>query len=212
MKRLYSVFLGTSIYAFSASALVVHTDPFGRPIAVPNVPGTAVGTCYVGRAVPPAALPVQYRPPNPLVPIAFNSATNTETSRPAEKEPEQPKGLNTAVVSNDMVPNPENYPLTREEFYLVQVTNEFRKEKGLPPLAVSPRLMDESRKHAEGNPGGRLVHSRFGGRENVVHGGINVQVAIDQWIGSSAHNANMRAAQKWIGVAIQSNFAIQRFE
>lgn len=48
-------------------------------------------------------------------------------------------------VEDEMVPNPDGVVLTELEYGMVKATNEWRKQRGLPALAVDPILMKTAR-------------------------------------------------------------------
>ncbi|REJ67369.1 MAG: CAP domain-containing protein [Planctomycetota bacterium] len=93
--------------------------------------------------------------------------------------------------------------LTEAEATLVAKTNEMRARHGLPPLMVSAQLMESARKHAIWMASqGSLTHTSEAVAENIAWGQADATDAVESWMNSSGHRANILNSQYTeIGVA-----------
>ena len=89
------------------------------------------------------------------------------------------------------------------EANIVSYTNDERARYGLPPLQVDPQLMETAREHASWmTRSGRLVHTMQAVAENIAMGQPHSHDAVQSWMNSSGHRANiLNAAHRLIGVA-----------
>lgn len=93
--------------------------------------------------------------------------------------------------------------LTNAEEKLLELTNEVRAQHGRAPLTMSPRLMESARKHASWMANaGSLTHTSDQVAENIAWGQADAAEAIDSWMNSPGHRANMLSEEYTeIGVA-----------
>jgi uncharacterized protein YkwD len=89
------------------------------------------------------------------------------------------------------------------EANLVSYTNEQRLRYGLPPLQVDKELMVTAREQAEWMTRNRaLVHTSRPVAENIAMGQPHSSDAVQAWMNSSGHRANiLNATHRRIGVA-----------
>jgi uncharacterized protein YkwD len=94
-------------------------------------------------------------------------------------------------------------PTCHVEENLLKLTNNQRRAYGLPPLRVDPRLVDSARKHARWMASRHaLVHTSQPVAENIAMGQRGTRQAIESWMSSSGHRANiLNAGHRRIGVA-----------
>ncbi|MDZ4686894.1 MAG: CAP domain-containing protein [Planctomycetaceae bacterium] len=75
---------------------------------------------------------------------------------------------------------------------LVALTNAHRAKSGLQPLRLNPRMCLDAQRHATHmSNSGAMVHSGLPYRENIYMGPRSPQDAVNGWIYSPAHHANM---------------------
>jgi len=93
--------------------------------------------------------------------------------------------------------------LTNAEAELLKKTNEVRARHGRAPLRMSPHLMESARRHASWMASaGSLTHTSDQVAENIAWGQEDVDAAIDSWMNSPGHRANMLSEEYTeIGVA-----------
>ena len=93
--------------------------------------------------------------------------------------------------------------LTQTESDILAKTNEVRARHDLAPLAMSPRLMESARRHTSWMASaGSLTHTGDQVGENIAWGQTDAADAIDSWMNSPGHRANMLSAEYTeIGVA-----------
>lgn len=75
---------------------------------------------------------------------------------------------------------------------LVALTNAHRAKSGLAPLRINPRMCLDAQRHANYMADyGAFTHSGLPYRENIYMGPRTPQDAVNGWIYSPAHHANM---------------------
>ncbi len=255
MKLSWIILFVAAALPFAARAEVHSDfGPGGRYSTSGGGYGTPVGTCYPGRPsggnfggptfaypsnqtyqVPSSgqlAQPIANQVttnPEPEVARVQNNVTNPATVTTSDSTPsassESTSREQRSGESEDLVPNPDNVPLSEAEREIVRLTNEYRRTRtpSLPPLKVKQELMDQSRTYSvsangsyKGQQDEKPVHSTMGGSENVG-GSIGPKIMtakewVDMWIRSPGHEAAMVGAKNFIGVGTASHFATQRFE
>ncbi len=89
------------------------------------------------------------------------------------------------------------------EANLVSYTNNERARYGLPPLQVDKALMETAREQASWMTRTQsLVHTRRPLAENIAMGQSHSSEAVQSWMNSAGHRANiLNAAHRRIGVA-----------
>ena len=125
--------------------------------------------------------------------------------------------------------NIEGPKLTTEEKTIVDRTNAERKQAGLPPLMINPKLMQmacdqcqsmsrlQQLSHSiEGRSFSvRLMESGYDSAsagENIAEGQLNASEAVQDWMHSPGHRANILNRQyTQIGVAMVTSRSGQRF-
>ncbi len=111
--------------------------------------------------------------------------------------------------------NPSGYKLTNAEKYIISRVNGLRSQYRLPPLVVSPGLMNSARSQTNmmrsyGMQHG-LVSRPFGSSENIAPTS-SPSYAVDMWIKSSPHFSNMLGgSHRFIGVGCLGGYATQQF-
>lgn len=81
------------------------------------------------------------------------------------------------------------HPVIQE---LLHLHNAERKRNGLPPLKLNPRMCLAAQKHAVWMAEtGYYQHSSLPWAENIFYGPMSAREAVDGWIASPAHHANM---------------------
>ena len=89
------------------------------------------------------------------------------------------------------------------ETKILNETNEERARHGLPALEMDTRLMTTARNHcAWMTRGRRLQHTSLPVAENIAMGQRSAVEALDSWMSSSGHRANiLNRGHRKIGVA-----------
>ncbi len=113
-------------------------------------------------------------------------------SQPAAKTPAEPP---EKIV--------DGVKLAAIEANLVSYTNEQRVRNGLPALEVDKELMETSREQAEWmTRNNTLTHTRRSLAENIAMGQPHSSDAVQAWMNSSGHRANiLNPGHRRIGVA-----------
>lgn len=107
-----------------------------------------------------------------------------------------------AKPADPLVPTPWGHDLVSIERNIVHLTNLERTRRGLRPLAVCPRLMKTARKHCSWMVTARSLSHGRGVAENIAMGQSGSADAVNGWMNSSGHRANMlNANYTRIGVA-----------
>ncbi len=93
--------------------------------------------------------------------------------------------------------------LSDVEVNIVSYTNQERVRYGLPPLEVDKELMATAREQAAWmTRSGLLFHTRRPLAENIAMGQSHSSEAVQSWMGSSGHRANiLNPGHRRIGVA-----------
>ncbi len=120
------------------------------------------------------------------------------------------------ICLNSFAPNDSNASLLQDVYNL---TNQFRKSKGLPALIIRNDLNDIAQKHSSDMARGRVGfgHGGFAKRnsqakgkiktinsfaENVAYGVTTGKAVVTMWKNSSGHRKNMLGDYKYIGIGI----------
>ena len=92
------------------------------------------------------------------------------------------------------------YPI---EDGIIQRTNEERVRNGLEPLKMDPKLVRTARKHTIWMVNNRsMTHGHDAVAENIAMGQANSTEAVQTWMNSSGHRANiLNRGHRRIGVA-----------
>ncbi|MBS1512173.1 MAG: CAP domain-containing protein [Bacteroidetes bacterium] len=102
---------------------------------------------------------------------------------------------------------------------ILQQTNTFRKEKGLPPLIINNNLNSIAQQHSENMAEGKVAfgHDGFGQRnemakasissvttygENVAYGATTAKDVVTLWKNSPGHRRNLLGRFTYIGIGI----------
>ena len=93
--------------------------------------------------------------------------------------------------------------LSAIEANIVSYTNQERVRYGLPPFEVDKELMATAREQAAWmTRSGLMVHTRRPLAENIAMGQSHSSEAVQSWMGSSGHRANiLNPGHRRIGVA-----------
>ena len=89
------------------------------------------------------------------------------------------------------------------EEQIIQFTNAERVRYGLPEFAIDDGLMETARKHATWMTANRsLTHTQLPVAENIAMGQPSAQEALNSWMRSSGHRANiLNSGNRRLGVA-----------
>ena len=125
-----------------------------------------------------------------LAPAPAGQQKPAEAGKP---QIEQPKAIEKTSTL-ELLPIEEN---------IVKFTNAERVRQGLQPLEVDPSLMTSARRHASWMAQNRnMVHTRQPVAENIAMGQPNSGAAVNDWMNSSGHRANiLNQGHRRIGVA-----------
>jgi uncharacterized protein YkwD len=109
-------------------------------------------------------------------------------------------------------------PISAMEDSVLILVNAYRVSLGIPELEMDSLMREEARTHSENMGLGRipLGHSGFSGRadriqarlgagnmgENVESGPSNVDYAVDVWLSSAGHKANIEGAYTLTGIGV----------
>jgi uncharacterized protein YkwD len=106
-------------------------------------------------------------------------------------------------TSPDAKPAEEQFKMHPVEEQIVQFTNAERSRYGLPELQIDQGLMQTARQHATWMTVNQsMVHTRLPLAENIAMGQPSAQHALQSWMGSSGHRANiLNPGHRRIGVA-----------
>lgn len=97
----------------------------------------------------------------------------------------------------------EGVSLSAAESAAVARTNAARARAGLPPLAVDSQLMQSARGHARWMAGNRSLTHGSGVTENIGMGQTSASEAVNSWMGSSGHRANiLGGGHTRVGIAV----------
>ncbi len=110
----------------------------------------------------------------------------------------------TAVMAPPAAENaPKDVDLHAIEARIIEKTNAQRVRHGLRPLVVDKRLVSSARRHAAWMTNNRaMVHTSAPVAENIAMGQRNSAEAVNAWMNSSGHRANiLNPGHTRIGVA-----------
>lgn len=94
------------------------------------------------------------------------------------------------------------FQLYPAEQQLIDQTNAERARNGRSPLMMDPRLMESARRHCIWMVQRRSLQHGSGGRaENIAMGQRSAYQAVNSWMNSSGHRANILGGYSRIGVA-----------
>lgn len=98
--------------------------------------------------------------------------------------------------------NVDGYNIDKHEADIVQFTNDYRISQGRKPLKVSQRLMGLARLQSWHMTRRGMNHGYTQGwqSENIAAGQQSAREAVNAWINSSRHRANMLGNWTYIGV------------
>ena len=138
---------------------------------------------------------------------AQNSGGNTTNNGTGGAQP-QPQPTN--LSDNELVPNPNNVPISASEFEVIKLTNQARVDKGKKPLVVQQAIMLTSREQSNiMQSRGALRHGFTSGwrAENIGMGYSSPAAAVRGWINSPGHYRNIMGNHTYIGVGDTSQRA-----
>lgn len=98
---------------------------------------------------------------------------------------------------------PSKPKLSPVEQRLLEITNAERARLGLEPVAVHIEILGSARSHAEWMAARQsMTHSSGSFCENIAMGQEGPDDAMEAWMNSSGHRANLlRASAKFVGIA-----------
>lgn len=113
----------------------------------------------------------------------------------------------TSIPQPKLTPLPEQISLHEVEQNVIRRTNAERVSRGLRPLVVDERLMTTARKHGRWMArSGNFRHGNYNVGENIAMGQPNSAGALNAWMNSSGHRANiLNRGYSRIGVAAFRN-------
>jgi uncharacterized protein YkwD len=102
---------------------------------------------------------------------------------------------------------------------ILKYINEYRRKKGLPPMAMNAVMNTEAQKHSENMAARRTSfgHNGFQGRlkrispvlngvsaaaENVAMGSTTAREVVDNWLKSSVHRQNIEGPYNLTGIGV----------
>jgi uncharacterized protein YkwD len=117
------------------------------------------------------------------------------------------------TVSN-LVIDQDGLLLDEHEVAIIEYTNEYRAKNGKPPLKASRRLMGTARLQSWHMTRRGMAHGYTSGwsGENIAQGQSSAREAVNAWINSSGHRANMLGNWKYIGVGGYNVSWAQQFD
>lgn len=120
----------------------------------------------------------------------------------AANPPAQRTATKTTTTATKATPKPAN-ELHSVEAKLVERTNAERRRFGLRPLILDMRLMRTARRHNGWMArSGAFQHGNYPVAENIAMGQQNTAQAMNSWMNSSGHRANiLNAGYTKIGVS-----------
>lgn len=122
---------------------------------------------------------------------------------PQASDPPKGQARSSATLLEGNKKEVDGVNLLPIEANIVSYTNDERARYGLPPLQVDPQLMETAREQASWmTRSGRLTHTMRAVAENIAMGQPHSSDAVQAWMNSSGHRANiLNAAHRLIGVA-----------
>lgn len=129
--------------------------------------------------------------------VVAQEQNDSAENRPATEQASSPDQLETPNHKVDGV------RLRAIEANIVSYTNQERAQYGLPPLKVDKELMETAREHAEWmTRTENMVHTSQPVAENIAMGQPHSSDAVQAWMNSSGHRANiLNGVYRTIGVA-----------
>ena len=126
-----------------------------------------------------------------------------EPGPPAQAKPTVPQPTPASASLEAAEKKVDGVKLRAIEANVVSATNQERARYGLPALTVDKELMETAREHAAWmSRTQRLVHTMLAVAENIAMGQPHSSDAVQAWMNSSGHRANiLNASHRRIGVA-----------
>lgn len=145
---------------------------------------------------PTASAKAEAKAGQPTPPLVGQRPPQT-ADRTAKPQPQSPAASET---DDEVV---DGVKLRAIEANLVSYTNQERVRYGLPPFEVDKELMETAREQASWMTRNRsLVHTARPVAENIAMGQPHSSSAVQAWMNSSGHRANiLNAGHRRIGVA-----------
>jgi uncharacterized protein YkwD len=124
-----------------------------------------------------------------------------QSPQPADPPKGQARSSATLLEYNEK--EVDGVKLLPIEANIVSYTNDERARYGLPPLQVDAELMATAREQASWmTRSGRLMHTMGAVAENIAMGQPDSRDAVQAWMNSAGHRANiLNAAHRLIGAA-----------
>ena len=124
----------------------------------------------------------------------------------------------TLLLAATLGLTPDTKPSTAIELHpveqgIIDHTNAQRKRHGLPPLTVDTRLMSSARRHCSWMArSGSLAHTTAQVAENIAMGQTSSSHAVQDWMNSPGHRANMlNGSYRRVGAAAYTGSGGQVF-
>jgi uncharacterized protein YkwD len=135
--------------------------------------------------------------------LGATQATEQTTSPKAERQAEQKADPKPAAAVKPEEKVIDGIRLRTIEANIVSCTNQERARYGLPPLEVDKEPMGTAREHAEWMTQNQaMVHTSRPVAENIAMGQPDSSEAVQAWMNSSGHRANiLNPGHRRIGVA-----------
>jgi uncharacterized protein YkwD len=153
---------------------------------------------------PPSNSNIVYAKPTQTFSIP-NTQTGTTVVYQTQPVTTQPHTTYKPAVSGSVIPRGNSaaqHGLAGLEAEIVAQTNAQRARYGRAPLAVDPSLMSTARAHASWMASARsMQHGRYAVAENIAMGQNSASEAMNSWMNSSGHRANILGGYSSIGVA-----------
>ena len=129
--------------------------------------------------------------------MAAPQTANTTANQPASTPTAQQHTANKPVAK------PVSFSYFPLEVEVVKQTNAERARHGLPPLELSPKLVQTSRNHTWWmTRNNNLQHGNYPVAENIAMGQNSSGEVVRAWMNSSGHRANiLNRRHRRIGVA-----------
>jgi uncharacterized protein YkwD len=150
---------------------------------------------------------------NMLIPtlLAGVLMANSGEAAPVQKTAALPTAKGNSAAKPAPMPNTANASMTKTtaaalhpvETKLVERVNQERTRRGLRPLRLDMRLMRTARRHNGWMArSGAFQHGNYPVAENIAMGQQNTAQAMNSWMNSSGHRANiLNASYSKIGVS-----------
>ena len=123
-------------------------------------------------------------------------APTADVKAPVKQESTMPTvKTKTPAKSEKKAENAEKEPefqLTGAEHNVLELTNKARVARGLPPYIIDPSLVESARQHANWMASMRIMrHTTKPVGENIAQGQANSTSAVNTWMNSPPHRANI---------------------